>query len=124
MAFDSIKYLYLTNEYKQAITDFLGTEQKELGEGDIMNTAYPKNETENRYNFLCPILPIVYGHWGGYWHIETFPIIDKIVFDNTFEHALVDFRSSVGETVIQYKISKKSGRWKSDKNALIMIQQE
>jgi hypothetical protein len=124
LSIDSVKYLYLTKEYEKALTDFLGTEHHELGEGDIMNTAYPKNETANRYHFLCPILPIVYGHWGGYWHIETFPIIYKIVFDDFFKHAFVDFRSSVGQTVIQYELIKKDGKWKSDYNKIAKIRQE
>jgi hypothetical protein len=124
LSIDSIKYLYLTKEYRQALCDFLGTDHHELGEGDIMNTAFPKNETENRYKFVCPVLPIVYGHWGGYWHIETFPIIYKIVFDDSFQHAMIDFRSSVGQTVMQYKVSKVHGQWESDKYRMLRIMQE
>jgi hypothetical protein len=103
----SEKYLFLTKEYKQAINDFLhlGTFQ-----GDIIlnNTIF------NRYKFLSPTLPIVYGHWGGYWHIETFPIIERVLFESGFKHASVDFRYSLEETVLQYRISKKSDHWIAD----------
>jgi hypothetical protein len=124
LSFTNIKFLYLTAEYKNAIVDFLGTEQHNIGEGDIMNTAYPKGETYNRYSFLCPILPIVYGHWGGYWNIETFPIIYSIVFDDKFQHALVDFRVDVGRTVRNYKLINVKGHWKTDKNEIIRFDQE
>ncbi len=107
LSFDSVKCLYLTAEYKQAINDFLG-----LGtfKGDILN-----NDTIlNRYNFLSPALPIFYGHWGGYWHIETFPIIERIIFDSDFEHAAVDFRYGLEETMLQYRITKIQGHWQPD----------
>ena len=105
--FARAKCLYLTNEYKRAINDFLG-----LGSfnGDIIKNS----PIFSRYKFLCPTLPIVYGHWGGYWHIETFPIIDRIIFDKNFKHASVDFRYSLEETVLQYRITKKAGHWRAD----------
>jgi len=122
--FDSIKYLYLTSEYKEALNSFLGTEHSELGAGDIMNTAFPKDETFNRYKFLSPTLPIVHGHWGGYWHLETFPIVYSIVLDEKFNHALIDYRVSIGQTVRNYKLIKIKGHWKLDKNEIVNMTQE
>lgn len=121
---DSVKYLYLTKEYKKTLNDFLGTLHYDVGTGDIMNTAFPKDETYNRYRFICPTLPIVQGHWGGYWHLETFPIIYSIRFNENFQQAIVSFRSSIGETVGNYIINKKNGHWISDKNDILNIGQE
>ena len=107
LCFDNAKYVYLTSEYREAMNFFL-----DLGsfKGDII-----RNDTIlSRYKFLTPTLPIVYGQWGGYWHLETFPIIDRIIFDDNFKHAAVDFRYSLEETVLQYRITKKYGHWTAD----------
>lgn len=103
----NVKCVYLTTEYKQALNDFLG-----LGSfnGDIIH-----NDTIfKRYNFISATLPIVYGHWGGYWHLETFPIIERILFAPDFEHAAVDFRYGLEETMLQYRIVKKNGHWQPE----------
>ena len=107
LPFKNKGYLFLTNEYKQAINNFLG-----LGsfQGDIT-----RNDTIfERYKFLTPSLPIVYGSWGGYWHIETFPIIDRIIFDANFEKAAVDFRYSYENTLLQYRLTNIKGHWQPD----------
>jgi hypothetical protein len=119
LKFNKSSYLYLTEEYESAINRFLGTGHTEVGDDNIMNTAYPKGETLKRYNFLSKYLYIVHGHWGGYWHIETFPIIYKIIFNDRFNNALVDFRFEIGGTAIQYKLIKKQGKWVDNGNDMV-----
>jgi hypothetical protein len=87
-----IKTLYLTAEYAEAINYFLGTVSTEPGEASIMSPSRPKEESEKRYEMLRPYIPILHGHWGGYWHLETHPEVSSIVFNNTLTKAKIDFR--------------------------------
>jgi hypothetical protein len=110
--------LYLTKEYKEAINRFLGSESSELGEGNIMNPARPKGESENRYKVLRPFIPILHGHWGGYWHIETHPKVEVILFNKTLTKARIDFRVGYqgGEAILErkgndWKIIKSNATW-------------
>lgn len=89
---DSNKVLYLTAEYEKSINKFLGTESTTVGEGNIMNPSRPKGESEKRYNTLRQYIPILQGHWGGYWHIETHPEISVIVLDKALTKATAYFQ--------------------------------
>ena len=106
---DMNKVLYLTNEYAEAITNFLGTESTEFGEGNIMNPSRAKGESEKRYEILRQFISILHGHWGGYWHIETHPIISVLVFNNTLTKAKIYFRVGYqgGETFLE----KRDNNW-------------
>lgn len=117
------KQLFLTKEYKEALNFFLGTKHSEVGEVDIMNPAQPKDESFNKFKFVRPYLPILEGHWGGYWYLETFPIVYRIIFDTNFKNALVDFRDGY-RTIIQYKITKIKDKWIDGSNQTFMIRQE
>ena len=35
---------------------------------------------------------IFYGHWGGYWQYETYPMANAIIFDAAMQRAIVEFR--------------------------------
>jgi hypothetical protein len=118
------RYLYLTKEYEAAIDSFLGHKHSNAGEEDIMNTAYPEGESYNRYMFLTPTLPIVEGHWGGYWHIATFPIVYSVIFNQDFKNSLIDFRIGVGQTICRYELKKVDGVWKPGDNKQIWMTQE
>lgn len=89
---DRNKVLYLTDEYAKSINNFLGAESTKLGDGNIMNPSRPKGESEKRYEILRPYIPILHGHWGGYWHLETHPAISVIIFNKTLTKAKIDFR--------------------------------
>ena len=104
------KQLFLTKEYKEAFKSFLGTKHSEVGEGDIMNPSQPKGESFTKFIFVRQYLPIMEGHWGGYWYFETFPIVYRIIFDENFNNALVDFRDGY-RTVMQYKVTKQKDKW-------------
>lgn len=100
---DKNKVLYLTNEYADAINKFLGTESTKLGEGNIMNPSRPEGESEKRYEVLRSYIPILHGHWGGYWHLETHPDISIIIFNKTLTKAKIDFRVGYqgGEAILE-----------------------
>jgi hypothetical protein len=99
------KVLYLTNEYAESINKFLGTESTKLGQGNIMDPSRPQGESEKRYEILRPFIPILHGHWGGYWHLETHPDISIIIFNKTLTKAKINFRVGYqgGEAVLEKK---------------------
>jgi hypothetical protein len=105
--FKKDKVLYLTKEYLKSINKFLGSQSTKFGEGGIMNPSQPKGESEKRYEYLRPFIPIKHGHWGG-WYIATDPIIWKIYLNNTLTKAKINFKVGYegGEAILE-KIDKK-----------------
>jgi hypothetical protein len=97
------KVLYLTGEYAKTLNKFLGSTSTELGEGDIMNPSRPAGESEKRYELLRPYIPILHGHWGGYWHLETHPEINLIIFNKSLTRAKINFRVGYqgGEAILE-----------------------
>lgn len=85
------KVLYLTGEYAQALSTFLGTKSTKAGEGNIMNPSMPAGESEKRYNLIRPYIPVLHGHWGG-WHLGTHPRISIIILNESLTKAYIDFR--------------------------------
>jgi len=106
---NSDKVLYLADEYNESINIFLGSESIEAGVGGIMNPSRPKGESEKRYNFLRQYIPILHGHWGGYWHIETHPEIERLVFNYKLDKATAYFR--VGYMGGEATFSKDGNKW-------------
>lgn len=88
----NIKPVYLTNEYQNLIDAFLGSEHTNLGEGGIMNPARSKGESKRRKEFLDILIKTFYGHWGGYWQLNTYPYVYSITFDKEMKYAKVDYR--------------------------------
>lgn len=100
---DKNKILYLTDEYAESINKFLGTESTQLGEENIMNPSIPEGETEKRYEILRSYIPLLLGHWGSYWHLETHPDISIIIFNKSLTKAKIDFRVGYqgGEAILE-----------------------
>jgi len=86
------KILYLTEEYKSELIQFLGDQHSKLSEGGIMNPARATSKTWKRQSFLNNYLNVIYGHWGGYWQLETHPEVSLIVINQALTKALVYFR--------------------------------
>ena len=86
------KVLYLTDEYAKAINKFLRSESSELGEGNIMSPSKALGTSKKRYDALRTYIPILHGHWGGYWHLETHPYIRIVIFNKTLTYAKIEFR--------------------------------
>lgn len=101
--------LYLTKEYELAISSFLGSEMTELGEGNIMSPSRPIEESQQRFELIRPFVPILAGHWGGYWHIESHPDASLIVFNQELTKARISFR--VGYQGGSAILEKQNGQW-------------
>ena len=114
------KVLYLTDEYADALNIFLGTESTKVGEEGLMNPSRPKGESVGRYEMLLPYIPILHGHWGGYWHLETYPYVRIIIFNKTLTKAEVAFRIDYygGETILE----KEGERWVIKKSEVTWIE--
>jgi hypothetical protein len=106
---DSKKVLYLTTEYDKALNQFLGTESTEMGTPNIMNPSRPEGESEKRYEIIRPFIPVLHGHWGGYWHLETHPDVGVILLDKTLTKAKIDFR--VGYQGGEATLEKQGNKW-------------
>lgn len=109
VSFPNKKIVYLTDEYKKLLDDFLGDQHVDLGTESIMQVAYAKDESRQRMEFLTKAAKIFYGHWGGYWQYETYPKANSIIFDREMQRAIVYFRFVYegGEVYLE----KKDGEW-------------
>jgi len=109
VSFPNKKIVYLTDEYKKLLDDFLGDQHVDLGTENIMQVAYAKDESRHRMEFLMKAAKIFYGHWGGYWQYETYPEANSIIFDREMQRAVVYFRCVYegGEVYLE----KKDGKW-------------
>ena len=117
---DPGKVLYLTNGYEEALNYFLGTESSKLGEGNIMNPSQAVGESEKRYEFLRPFIPILHGHWGGYWHLATHPDVGIITLNKTLNEATINFR--VGYQGGSARLSKTGNHWEVQKSNATWIE--
>ena len=107
---DEEKVLHLTKKYESELNLFLGTREHPLGENNIMSPASPKEETLKRYQFIRNYIPILYGHWGGYWHLSTHPEIGIVFINPELDHAVLDYR--IGYTFGWAELKKETLEWK------------
>lgn len=103
-----VRILYLTEKYDSLLNQFLGDESTEFGTPNIMNPSRAKGKSANREEFVKKFFPIVQGHWGNYWHLETMPTM-VFVFNKTLDKVEVTFRAGYGGRIIDYQ--KKDGKW-------------
>ncbi|MDP4254660.1 MAG: hypothetical protein Q8938_11690 [Bacteroidota bacterium] len=101
--------LYMNSAYDSALNYFLGTASTTVGRGNIMNPSSPEGASERRYQLLRPWLPILHGHWGGYWHLETHPEVNLVLLNRSLNLAMVEFR--VGYQGGECILDKKGTRW-------------
>ena len=101
--------VYLTPKRIETLRAFLGDKHLPIGAGGIMNPARSTGESEKRKAFLENDIKIWYGHWGGYWQLDSCPVVYSITFDKSMLYARVDFRMVYegGEAVLK----KKNGQW-------------
>ena len=108
--FDGKRIVYLTKKYSKLLNSFLGNDHVDLGTYDIMQTAFAKDESQSKQEFLNNAVQIYYGHWGGYWQYETYPKANQIIFNPEINRAVVMFRFVYegGEAILE----KQNGEWK------------
>lgn len=90
--YKDIKAVYLIPKYQDLMDNFLGNSYNKLGKGGIMNPARSKGASKKRKAFIDNLITTFYGHWGGYWQLNTYPYINSITFDKYMKYAKVDFR--------------------------------
>lgn len=109
LSFENHNILYLTPEYKTALNKFLGTQSTKFGKPNIMSVSRPKKESEKRHKFIRPYLPVLHGHWGGYWNIETSPTIYGFYLNKNLNQAKILF--VVGYQGGESFLEKENGKW-------------
>lgn len=90
--------LYISPEIQRLLSLYIGG-VCESEEDDPTNSQKWTGINEDRLSDLRKLIPVARGHWGGYWHFKTMPIISSIyLFDDGY---VVDMRTSwcTGETV-------------------------
>ena len=107
--FKNVRILYLTPKYSKIINEFLGNKYYPLGTGGIMNPARAKGTSEKKLDFLNSKMKIIYGHWGGYYHIETHPDVFSIDFNKDLTLAKVNYRLGYQGGEATYK--RHNGKW-------------
>ena len=82
-----------------------------------MQPAYAKGKSRSRQEFLSKAVRILHGHWGGYWHYETFPKANCIYFNPERNRAGVLYRFAYeGWEMI---LEKQDGVWVIVSNRLL-----
>jgi hypothetical protein len=114
------KVLYLTTEYKKSIYHFLGTESTKVGTPNLMSPSRSKGESEKRYKQIRSFIPILHGHWGGYWHLETHPYVFTILFNKDLKIAKFDYR--VGYQGGEATLTKGTNGWTIQKSEATWIE--
>jgi len=89
------KILYLLPEYKEALNFFIGTVASE--------------NTQARYEFVRPYIPILYAHEGGRWYLATHPEVSRILLTPDKTVAKLFFR--VGFQGGEATLEKKNNIW-------------
>jgi hypothetical protein len=108
--FDTLRTLVLIPKYDTLLNQFLADNHYPLGAGNLMAPAASKGESTQRQAFLSNLIRIWYGHWGGYWQLHTYPYVNSVIFDRSFEHALINFRVVYEGGFACFK--KVDGAWK------------
>lgn len=103
------KAVYLTAKYFKILNRFLGNAHYGLGVGGIMSPARSKGASKRRKEFLDKMITTYYGHWGGYWQLETYPRASSIIFDKDMKYARVEYRLVYegGEPILE----KRGDKW-------------
>lgn len=112
--------VYLDENYRQALRAFLGDEHTPFAEGGIMSPAIAAGESEKRAAWLRSHMDVLVGHWGGHWHLETFPRIGRIDVQRDLKRAVVHFR--FGYQGGRAFFERKDGAWSLESEALEWIE--
>ncbi|MCF0223295.1 MAG: hypothetical protein HUK20_03425 [Fibrobacter sp.] len=95
--------LILTDEYSTMLDAFMGVN------GNKEN-YHP--ERFLKFFYLRAAIPVMYKHWGGGYHYNSFPIISSIFFNANYTQAVMNVMSSFSSGGY-YTLEKKDGVWKA-----------
>ncbi len=117
---DARKVLYLSTPYAKLLTQFLGAAATKVGAKNMMAPSQPTGQSERRYQLLRPYIPLLHGHWGGYWHLETHPEASYILLNEQLTVAKIDFR--VGYQGGEATLVKSGNTWVIKKSEATWIE--
>ena len=85
-----------------------------------MKPATAAGDSYERQQFLGNYIKVIYGHWGGYWHLETHPEVYRISFDENMNNVIVYFRLVYegGKATL----TKQKGKWELVSSRLTWIE--
>ncbi|MEK7496525.1 MAG: hypothetical protein AAB657_01325 [Patescibacteria group bacterium] len=114
-----VRVLYLTKKYSLLLNEFLGNESTALGTPSIMSPSQAEGQSAEREKFIKKFFPVLYGHWGKYWHLETMPTM-IFIFNPTFDKMEVKTREGYGVKIINYT-KNKDDVWEREKSNMESI---
>ncbi len=94
--------VYLTNEYRNVLTEFLGNEANGAG----------FTTTERKQSFLAIMAVVLRGKFNSGWIISTFPHIYALQFDKSLKRARIIYR--VGYEIGSAVVVKTGTTWRLD----------
>lgn len=102
--------LYHNPQFTSYIYSFLKNSYYPLSSFGISNAAQAKGESAKKKEFLENFIKIFYGHWGGYWQLESYPVAYNVTFDKNMKSAVITYRMIYegGSTILK----KIDGHWK------------
>lgn len=105
---DSINILYQTDEYEESFIDFLAYAAPRVIEekGKYLEIS---DETQAKYELLKDYIPLRIGQKENIWHFETYPYVNRILFNKSITKAKIDF--SVGSQFGMASLQKKGRNW-------------
>lgn len=105
---ESKNVLYLTDEYEESINGFVGKKSTEPEEVVTMQDSVNKSNKE-KIELLKQYIPILNDYWGRTWQLETYPYVNRIIFNKSITKARVEFY--VGFQNGQALLEKKGNKW-------------
>lgn len=103
------KIVYLTDEYKKLLDDFLGLEYFEFLGNRILRCERLE-QSEPKMQFVCNAAKVSIGDIGDSWKLITYPKAYTIVLDRGMRRAVVDFRFEYEGGYVF--LEKQNGEWK------------
>jgi hypothetical protein len=100
--------LYLTDEYEESINDFLGKESSVPEKVAAMQPSQNQGN-ERKIELLKQYIPILHDYWGRIWQLETYPYVNRIIFNKSITKAKIEYY--VGFQNGQVLLEKKGNKW-------------
>jgi len=100
--------LYLTDEYEESISDFLGYETL-LAKSEKGKSSEYSDERQRKYALLKDYIPVVLEQKENFWHLATYPYVNRIFLNKSLTKAKIDF--SVGSEFGIAILKKEGENW-------------
>ncbi len=117
---DTSKILYLLPEYHYAIENFLGIDTQSAQRNFNTDPMPSNGPMFERAALFKPYIQIAHAHTLGFWILETFPIIEHIMFNKNLTQAKVTYR--VRYEGGQALLSKSGNSWVIKKAETTLIE--